>query len=236
MFKRNTSLHASDQREQPSLKLELLSMVDIFQDLSEEEMQEINRMVNMVTIKKGHILYRPDEEAEVLFLLKKGKIQAYTLTAEGKRLIIDTIVPGTFFGEMPLTAQSMHQTFAEATENSLVCVLSQGDLEKLLQSKPSVAIRLVEILSNRLKETQARLEESTIRGATAKVSRGLLRLAPKLPELPGLTQQELADSVGLQRETVSRALQSLQEQGLVELGTKKIIILDRAGLEEAARK
>ncbi len=232
MSRHNTSIHNLTPTEEAARKLNLLSMVDIFRDLTQEEVEEINKMVKMVTIKKGHVLYRPEEEVEVLFLLKKGKIQAYTITAEGKRLIVETIGPGTFFGEMPLTAQSMHQTFAEATEDSLVCVLSRNDLEKLLQSKPSVAVRLVEILSNRLKETRTRLEEATLRNATARVCQGLLRQAQGTSELSGLTQQELADSVGLVRETVTKVLNRLQAKGLVELGKKKIIILDRVKLED----
>lgn len=234
MRRHNTSIPNPTPMEEAVRKLNLLSMVDIFQDLTQEEMEEINRMVRMVTIKKGHVLYCPEEEVEVLFLLKKGKIQAYTITPEGKRLIIETIGPGTFFGEMPLTAQSMHQTFAEATEDSLVCVLSRNDLEKLLQSKPSVAVRLVEILSHRLEETRTRLEESTLRNATVRVCQGLLRQAHGSSELPGLGHQELADSVGLSRETVTKVLNHLQAQGLVELGKKKIVIIDRPGLEKAA--
>lgn len=236
MRKRKTSMASPNERKEPQLKLELLSMVDIFRDLREEEVQEINGMVDMITIRKGHILYHPDEEAEVLFLLKKGRIQVYTLTPEGNRLMIETIGPGTFFGEMPLTAQSMHQAFAEATEDSLVCVLSKGDLDRLLHNKPSVAVRLVEILGTRLKETQARLEELTIKAATVRVSRGLLRLAHGNSELRGLTHQDLADSVGLQRETVSRALHQLQDLGLVQLGTKNITILSVIGLEEEIQK
>ena len=50
-------------------RLHLLSMVNIFRDLSHDEMEEINKMVNMITIKEGQVLYHPDEEAEVLFLL-----------------------------------------------------------------------------------------------------------------------------------------------------------------------
>ncbi len=129
----------------------------------------------------------------------------------------------------------MHQTFAEAAEDSLVCVLSRGDLERLLQSKPKVAVRLVEVLSRRLEETRTRLEESTFRNSTARVCGGLLRLAQKSSELPGLTHQELADSVGLYRETVTKVLNRLQVQRLVELSKKKIIILDRVGLEKAAQ-
>ena len=92
--------------EEPSLKLHLLSKVDIFRDLNQDEIHAIEGMVKMVTCKKGYIFYRPEEEAEVLFLLKKGKVQVYVITSEGKRLTIETIGPGTFFGEMPLTAQS----------------------------------------------------------------------------------------------------------------------------------
>ncbi len=128
----------------------------------------------------------------------------------------------------------MHQAFAEAIEDSLVCVLSRNDLEKLLQSKPSVAVRLVEILSRRLEETRTKLEDATLRNATTRVCRALLRLDPGTSQLAGLTHQELADSVGLYRETVTNVLNRLQAQGLVELGKKKIVILNRAGLEAAA--
>lgn len=187
----------------------------------------------MITSKKGHIFYRPDEQAEVLFLLKRGKVQVYILTAEGKRLVIETIGPGMFFGEMPLTAQTMHQAFAEAVEDSVICVLSRGDLERLLLQKPQVALRLLNSLSHSLEETRTKLEETAFQNATARVCRSLLRLAQGTSELD-LTHQELADSIGLYRETVTNVLNRLQAQGIVELGKKKIVILDRAGLEKAA--
>ncbi len=235
MDKRDSSLLGLASWEDPSLKIHLLSMVDLFRDLSEEEIHEIQGMLAMVTFKKGRILYRPEEQAEVLFILKKGKIQLYSLTAEGKRLVIDTVGPGTSFGEMPLTAQSIHQVFAEAVEDSLICVLSRGDLEQLLMRKPQVALRLVESLSRRLEETRGKLEEVTFRNATARVCRTLLRLSQGSSELSGLTHQELGDSTGLYRETVTNVLNRLQAQGLVGLGRKKIVILNRAGLEEAAQ-
>lgn len=235
MNKRNSSLRGLVHWEEPLLKLHLLSMVDIFRDLSQEEIQEIQGMLDMFTCKKGHVLYRSEEEVEVLFLLKRGKVEVYSLTAEGKRLTIETIGPGTFFGEMPLTAQSMHQTFAEAVEDSLLCVLSRGDMERLLLQKPHVALRLVESLSRRLEETRAKLEDATFRNAAARVCRALLRLAQGTSELSGLTHQELADSTGLYRETVTNVLNRLQERRLVELGKRKIVILNRVGLETTAQ-
>lgn len=136
MDKGNSLPSALAPGEEPSLKLHLPSKVDIFCDLSQDEVHAIEGMVKMVACKKGYIFYRPEEGADVLFLLKRGKVQVYTITSEGKCLIIETIDTGTFFGEMPLTAQSMHQAFAEAAEDSLICVLSRGDMERLLMEKP----------------------------------------------------------------------------------------------------
>ena len=230
----NSLSHGLLPEEDVSLKFHLLSSLDIFRDLSQEEIHGIEEMVQMVTFKKGHVLYRPEEQAEVLFLLKKGKVHIYSLTAEGKRLLVEIVTPGTFFGDMPLTAQSMHQAFAEAVEDSLICVLSRADMERLLIQKPQVALRLVESLSRRLEETRTRLEEATLRNATARVGRTILRLAQGASELLGMTHQELADATGLYRETVTNVLGHLQAQDLLELGTKKIVILDRAGLQKTA--
>ncbi len=235
MSERNSSLLEPTSPEEPSLKLHLLSTVDIFRDLDRTEIDELQGMLDMFPCKKGQILYRPEERAELLFMLKKGKVEVYSLTAEGKRLTIETIGPGTFFGEMPLTAQSMHQSFAEAVERSLVCVLSRRDLEQVLLSKPRVALRLVESLSRRLEQTRAKLEDATLRNATARVCRALLRLHEGTLESVGVTHQELADGTGLYRETVTNVLNRLQAQELIELGKKRITIINRAGLEEAAQ-
>ncbi|MBI2852269.1 MAG: Crp/Fnr family transcriptional regulator, partial [Chloroflexi bacterium] len=107
------------------------------------------------------------------------------------------------------------------------------DMERLILQKPRVAVRLLDALSRRLQETQSRLEETALRNATARVCRTLLRLAREAHELD-VTHQELADSTGLYRETVTNALDRLQSQGLVELGKKKIVIVDKEGLEKAA--
>ncbi len=71
--------------------------------------------------------------------------------------------------------------------------------------------------------------------AAARLCRVILSLAQDTSELLGLTHQELADSTGLYRETVTNALNRLQAQGLLSLGKKKITILDRVGLEEVAQ-
>ena len=107
-------------------------------------------------------------------------------------------------------------------------------MERLLLDKPQVALRLVDSLSRRLEETRAKLEEATLKNAMARVCRTILRLSHGSSELSGMTHQELADSTGLYRETVTNILNRLQTQGIVELCKKKISILDRAELQKVA--
>ena len=212
------------------MKLTLISKLDIFRDLSDEEVEQVEAMVRMIDCKAGHVFFSPDEKVEVLYMLKKGKVQIYTINQDGRRLIIDTLGPGTFFGEMSLTAQSMQESFAEAIEDSLICVLGRSDIEALIMYKPIVAIRLLDIVSQRLRLTRLRFEETVLQSATIRVCSTLLRLSQD-SLIIRITHQELADTTGLFRETVTTILDELQLSGILELSRKKISIKDRSELQ-----
>lgn len=64
--------------------------------------------------RSGKIFYQPQDSGEVLFILKKGRVQPYRLSPEGKKLVVATIGPGTIFGEMGILGQGMQNSFAEA--------------------------------------------------------------------------------------------------------------------------
>ncbi|HDP77218.1 MAG TPA: Crp/Fnr family transcriptional regulator [Mesotoga infera] len=212
------------------MKLTLISKLDIFRDLTDEEVEQVEAMVRMIDCKAGHVFFSPDEKVEVLYMLKKGKVQIYTINQDGRRLIIDTLGPGTFFGEMSLTAQSMQESFAEAIEDSLICVLGRSDIEALIMYKPIVAVRLLDIVSQRLRLTRLRFEETVLQSATIRVCSTLLRLSQD-SLLIRMTHQELADTTGLFRETVTTILDELQLSGILELSRKKISIKDRSELQ-----
>ncbi len=116
---------------QPAEKLRYLSELTVFQDLSPREMQELNRIITMSTVPRGRVFYRPEEPGEVLFILKEGRVQLYRISPEGKKLVITTLGPHTLFGEMALLGTKMHNTFAEAIDDCLICVMSRTDLERL---------------------------------------------------------------------------------------------------------
>lgn len=221
---------------QPAEKMQHLSELMVFQDLSPREMEELNRITTMSAVPRGRVFYRPEEPGEVLFILKEGRVQLYRISPEGKKLVITTLGPHTLFGEMALLGAKMHNTFAEAIDDCLILVMSRTDLERLILSKPQVALRILDITGKRLREVEERLESMAFKGIPARLAGLLLRVSREQESdtITGLTHQDLAESVGTYRETATQVLNDLKAQGLIEIGRKRITILDKNRLTEVA--
>ena len=218
-------------------KLTYLSNIEIFQDLSQNELEQMDRQITMSSCEPGRIFYMPEDTGEVLFLLKKGRVQLYRISPSGKKLVVETLGPGTMFGEMSLIGQGMHNTFAEAVDECLLCVMSRADVERVMREKPMVAFRFVEALGDRLTSVESRLEEIAFKSIPARLASLLVRLADEEGDrsvVRGYTHQDLGEILGTYRETVTQTLNEFKSAGLVEISRKRVQIIDRGGLEELA--
>lgn len=214
-----------------------ISDMPIFSDLTPEEISSLDVRIVVKHVCKGKVIYRPGESGEVLFLLKKGSMHQYLLSPEGRKLIIQTINPMTFFGEMPMLGQSMWQLFAEAAEDSLICVMKNADVKRLIRLKPQIGLRMLEEVGRRLYDARERLGDMAFRKIRERVARLLLNLSGKgTRPIKGISQQEIADMLGVYRETVSNTLAELRDEGVIDLARKQITILDPVHLHCAAKE
>lgn len=218
-----------------SVKLQALSEIEIFQDLSDQEMEEMDRATTMSTCEPGRVFYGPDEAGEVLFLLKEGRVQLYRLSPEGKKLIVAVLEKGAIFGEMSLVGQGMHNTFAEAVNECTLCVMSRMDVERIVQEKPQVALRFMESMAMRLRETEAKLEDLAFKSIPVRLAALLQELADDRDTVEGYTHQDLAEMLGTYRETATQTLNEFKAHGWVEIGRKRITIIDAQALELQAQ-
>jgi CRP-like cAMP-binding protein len=138
---------------------------------------------------------------------------------------------------MALLGQQMHNAFAEALEDCLILVMSRADLERLILSKPVVGVRMLEITGRRLNDAEARLEDMAFKGIPARLASLLLRLGAERnsTDIVGMTHQDLAETIGTYRETATQVLNDMKTQGLIDIGRKRITIVDSARLAEVAR-
>jgi len=215
-------------------KLSLLCEADIFQGLSPLDMQEVERMTTMTTARKGRIIYSPGTSGEVLFILKKGRVQLYRLAEDGRRLVTAILESGSIFGEMPMLSQRMAGSTAEALDECTLCVMSKNDVEHLIASKPSVALNVVHLLATRNAELEERLERQAFQSVHERLAAILLRLADDANEIRDVSHQQIGETIGASRETVTRALGDFRSQGWIEIGRSRIVVLNRRGIESLA--
>ncbi len=219
--------------DRPETKLGLLRSSDLFSDLSDQEMGQVEEMTVMTHCERGRLLYAQGDTAEALFLLKRGRVDIYRISPDGRKLLLAVIEPGTLFGNMAFTGTSMQDAFAEAVEQSTLCVMSRHDIEELVRQFPSVGIRLLDAVSRRVRELEVRLEEGLLRDMTSRVAAALLRLRQRqVSDEIAITHQELADNLGTYRETVTNTLGELQDKGVVNLQRGRIDIVDPRALAE----
>lgn len=216
-------------------KAACLADMPVFADLTPEEIKSLDARVVMKHVCKGRVIYRPGETGEVLFLLKKGSVHLYFLSAEGRKLIVQTVGPLTFFGEMAMLGQNMWQLFAEAAEDCLLCVMRSADVKRLIRLKPQIGLRMLEEVGKRLYEARERLGDMAFKKIRERVAKVLLKLSDEgARAVKGTSQQDIADMLGVYRETVSNTLAELRDEGLIEVARKQISILDPERLRRAA--
>jgi len=226
----------------PEEKIRLLSMVDILEPLTREEIEELSIRVPDTHFQRGQVLYTPQEKSEVLFMLKKGRVRIYRVSPDGREFTRTVVGAGTVFGEMSLTAQRLENAYAEAMGPVIVCKMRRLDFERLVMDKPQVGLKVMSVLSERLFLAEDRMEDLALKEVPTRLASFLLQLIEsegvvtregyKVPTR--YTHRQVATMIGSKRETVTKAFSLLQQAGAVELKRRRIHVKDVETLKRVA--
>lgn len=214
--------------------------VDLFADLSPAEMQAMDRMAPATLFPRGQILFSQSQPVHSLFILKAGRVRVFRVAPDGKALTLAILEPGAVFGEMVLIGQRMYDSYAEAMDDALVCRLGRTDVERLLLADPRIAVRVAQILGDRVAELEDRLTDLALRPLSARVATMLLNLTRPAgfgrgPQVR-LTHEQLAGVVGATREATSRVLSDFAARGVIRQGRGRILIVDAAAIRRIGRE
>lgn len=217
-------------------RLWCMAEVDIFCDLNAAEMDAMAQAAPMKTYSRGELVYSPHQPMETLFILKQGRIRIFRVSPDGRALTTAILEPGTIFGEMVVVGQTMHDNFAEAMDDVVVCVMTKADVHRLLLGDPRISARIAETLGCRLGELEQRLSDAVFKSVPERIAGTLLTLAAGHAGRMGrgthvkLTHEQLAALAATSRETATRVLGEFADQGVIALSRGRISILDEDGL------
>jgi CRP-like cAMP-binding protein len=213
-----------------------LYAAELFKGIESTELELALDDVELQTCPAGTMVFTPEDSTERLYILKQGRVDLFLVTASGKRLVTRQILPGSVFGIMGLLGRTMQGSFAEATEDSTICVITREDVLALIKRWPGLALRLLEIVGDRLRLLEDRFLEITYSPVSMRLAHFLLINADSASGvLSNLTHEEIGDMIGAVRQTVTETLSVMRNQGLILTEPKQIRIIDRQGIEGIAR-
>lgn len=213
-----------------------LSEVELFADLSAEEVAAFDRMAPARLFRAGEIVFSQSQPVTALFILKKGRVRIFRVTEDGKALTMAILEPGAVFGEMMLVGQRMYDNYAEAIEDSQLCQLSAREVERHMLSDPRIAIRVSRHLGEQVARLEGRLTDLALRPLLARVASTLVSLASTQdsvaagPVTISLTHDQLAGLLGATRESTSKSMSDLASRGLIRQARGRIMLTDIDGL------
>lgn len=217
-------------------KLWYLSQINLFETLPMKDLRLIDKMAPMSTIPKGTLIIDPTTDNRRLYLLKRGRVRLFRVSEDGRQLTLGLLGKGNIFGETESLSTGSSAAYAEALDDALVCILGKEDFEAILLRWPKVALKMVSLLSQRIREAEELVENLAFHDVRYRVVYLLAKLtqqfgsteeegAPGYTKLDlNLSHQELAHMIGATRESVSTVLSQLAKEGVVITGRKQIAI------------
>lgn len=193
--------------------------------------------------RKGAVLLVEGESSDRVAVLVGGRVKVFVSTDDGREVVLSMRGPGDLIGELSFLDGAPRSATAAAVEEVRAATLTSAEFKAYLGSRPSVALVLLQMLSGRLREADAKLAEFTAHDSVGRVAKRLLELADRYGrEEAGttiidlaLSQEELAGWTGSSREAVSKALGALRQLGWVQTRRRGFVILDIGALRRRAR-
>ena len=184
------------------------------------------------SFQPGEVIYRMDDPADALYFVRSGLVKISKLFPNGKEAILGVIGQHDTFGELLLQPEERRPTQAEALERTVLIVLPRNELQKLLNTKPDLAMKLIRLMAARFFEAQAWTATVNAYSAPERVASLLYRLAREFgrPHSQGvelnlkLNQEDIARMVGATRETVSHSLGKLKSDGAIVRARTPIVV------------
>jgi CRP-like cAMP-binding protein len=220
----------------------LLHLVDLLSDLDTAQLNEIGRQCRWQRYPKGVEIISESERSTDIFFIVEGSVVAKSYSEDGKEVTFTELSRGDIFGEFSAIDQKPRSAAIETLEESLVGQMTSDRFRELVMTVPGIGLRLAELLVRKNRFLTHRIFEFSTLAVRQRVCAELLRRATEAGETetpvsisPAPTHYQLATMLGTHREAVSRELSALSALGIVEVGRKKITILDIPRLRQITR-
>jgi CRP-like cAMP-binding protein len=234
---------SQDKKDVPrpfgSNKLAVLRKHPMFCDLEPEALDQLCRYAKHSTLKRGATIVSKGDPGNSLVVVVSGTVKISISSPDGRSAILNLIGPGEIFGEVALLDGRARTADATANTNCEIYVIDRRDFIPFVRSQPALAMKLIELLCERLRWTSDQVEEVILQNLPGRLASALLRLTEKHKLAPAgrtiaITQQEISEMVGMTRESINKQLRAWAARNWVRLEHGAIVVLNAEMLRELA--
>ena len=218
---------------------ESLAREPFFADMSPQTLALMEEYAYVRDYEPRQIIFFPDDPCDHVYWVLRGRVKFSRVLPDGREWTVRHLEPGDMLGDDLLLTPDRHAGYAEALTPARLALMRASDFLRLVRDEGEVSRALAARLSRRLAAAEQVLLETLSYPLRRRVAAMLLRLAPgtdadEESDALAITHRELAHLIGATREAVTNTLHELRDRSLICLANRRIRVLDRAGLREAA--
>lgn len=210
--------------------------------LAKQDLTAIFEAASVKKMARGAYIYLPEAKADKIYLVKQGRVRVGTYGKGGREITKHIFQEGDIFGESALTGETMRRNFAYTLESASLAVINVADFQRQLRHYPALTQQLLQLIGNRLIETEQRLESLVFKNSRNRIIEFLHQLGERQGQRVGyemlvrkfLTHQEIANITATSRQTVTTILNELRNANVITFNRKRLLIRDMATLEQWA--
>lgn len=213
-------------------KRKQFEQIHFFRSCTKEQYDMISPLFVERTFEKGTYLFFEQEPCTLVYFLIEGLVKVFRTEESGREQIVNLFVSNDMFPHVGVTKEGAYPATAQAQLPSVVWVMRVDDFQSVCQQIPSLQMRLAELMDQHIRELQQRLVTSLDKDIPTRIYEVIWPIACRIGKKvqggyiisPALTHQEIADLVGISRETVTRAIPTLKKEKRMDVRNHQLYL------------
>ncbi len=216
----------------------------IFGALEPELLDQLSSYAIPRSVKRGTLIFARGDAGSSLFAVCSGTVKISAPSADGKGAVFNLVSEGAIFGELAVLDGLPRSADATTLTDCEFMVIERRDFITLIRERAEFAVKLIEVLCRRLRHTTGQLEDIMFLDLPARLAKALLREStnaksagdhrPAGGKKVTITQRNLAEMIGMSRESTNKQLRAWEKQKLIALERGGVVILVPSALEAIA--
>ena len=224
--------------------INIFKNIPVFENLSDEELMYLMEIVIYKEYPKNYTIVRHNDIGDAMYVIINGKVKVSLFSENGREVILDIIEKGGFFGEMSILDKMPRSANVITMDKTETIMIKRNDFMNLLNRYPNISINIMKELVTRLRKADDVINSLSIHDVLGRISRFITRIfiSNEIPLVDGaevdfnFTHKDIAARVGTTRESVTRALNKMLENRIINMEGKKLTVYNTVKLMEYFQK